>query len=85
MNFMAIAIVIAGLAVVAAVAIAVGLDATGTIILALILVTGLVAIAVVRKSREGVVGPAQCPECGGLLSPNAPYCKHCGAPISKRS
>ena len=85
MNFIAIAIVISGLGVASAMAIAVGLDATGTIILALILVTGLLAIAVVRKSREGVVGPAQCSDCGGLLSPNAPYCKHCGAPISEHS
>jgi hypothetical protein len=85
MSFVAIAIVIAGLGVAAALAIAVGLDSTGTIILTLILVTGFLAIAVVRKSGEGVVGPAQCPECGGLLSPNAPYCKHCGAQISERS
>jgi hypothetical protein len=85
MSFVAIVIVIAGLGVAAALAIAVGLDATGTIILALILATGLLAIAVVRKSGDGVVRPAQCPECGGLLSPNAPYCKHCGAQISERS
>ena len=79
MNILAVAIVVAGLAVAATLAIAVGLDATGTIILALILATGLLALAVVRKTREGVVAPAQCAECGGLLSPNAPYCKHCGA------
>lgn len=84
MSLVAIAIVIAGLGVASAVAIAVGLDATGTIIFALILGTGLLAIAVARKSKEGVVGPAQCPECGGLLSPNAPYCKHCGARIRER-
>jgi hypothetical protein len=82
MSFVAIAIVIAGLGVAAALAITFGLDPTGIIILALVLATGLVAIAVARKSKEGVVGPAQCTECGGLLSPNAPYCKHCGAPIS---
>ena len=85
MSVVAIAIVIVGLGVAAALAIAAGLDATGTIIFALILVTGLLAIAVVKKSKEGVVGPAQCPECGGLLSPNAPYCKHCAAPISEHS
>lgn len=85
MSFVAIAIVVAGLGVVAALGIAVGLDATGTIILAFVLVTGLLAIAVVRKSGAGVVGPAQCPECDGLLSPNAPYCKHCGARMAVRS
>ena len=85
MSFVAVAIVIAGLAVAAALAIAVGLDTMGTIILALIMATGLLAIAVVRKSREGAVRPAQCPECGGLLSPNAPYCKHCGTQIAARS
>ena len=85
MSFVAIAIVIAGLGVATVLAIAGGLDATGTIILALILATGCLAIAVVRKKGEGIVGPAQCAECDGLLSPNAPYCKHCGAQIPKRS
>jgi hypothetical protein len=83
MNALAVAIVIGGLAVAAALAIAVGLDATGTIILALILATGLLALAIVRKSREGIVSPAQCPECGGLVSQNAPYCKHCGASLAR--
>lgn len=83
MSFVAIVIVVAGLGVAAALAIAVGLDATGTIIFSLILGTGLLAIAVARKTGEGVVGPAQCAECGGLLSPNAPYCKHCGAQTTR--
>ena len=81
MNAVAVAIVIAGLAVALGLAVAAGLDATGAIILGLIVATGLLAIAVVRKTRQGAVAPAQCSECGGLLSPNAPYCKHCGAPI----
>lgn len=80
MNAAAVAIVVAGLAVVLVVAVAAGLDTTGAIILGLIVATGLLAIAVVRKTRQGSVAPAQCSECGGLLSPNAPYCKHCGAP-----
>ena len=83
MNTLAVAIVVAGLAIAAALAIAVGLDATGTIILALVFATGVLALAVVRKSREGVVRPAQCAECGGLLSPNAPYCKHCGIRVTQ--
>jgi hypothetical protein len=82
MSTLAVAIVVAGLVVAAALAIAVGLDATGTIILALILATGALALVVVRKARDGIVSPSQCPECGGLVSPNAPYCKHCGARLT---
>lgn len=83
MSALAVAIVIGGLAVAAALAVAVGLDATGTIILALVLATGLLALAIVRKSREGTISPAQCPGCAGLVSPNAPYCKHCGESLTR--
>jgi hypothetical protein len=83
MNALAVAIVVVGLALAAGVAVAAGLDTTGTIIFGLLVATGLLAIAVVRKTRQGAVAPAQCSECGGLLSPNAPYCKHCGAPTDR--
>ena len=49
-------------------------------ILALVLAVGALGIAVVRRSGTGVTGPARCSACGGLISPNAPYCKHCGEP-----
>ena len=84
MSAAAIAIVVLGLAVATGLAVAVGLDTTGAIILGLLFGMGLLAVAVVRKSDAGSVHPAQCPECGGLLSPNAPYCKHCGAAMKAK-
>jgi len=71
------AIVVVGVVACASAAIAVGMDAMGTGVLAAIVVVGAAAIAATRKM--GRVGPASCEECGGLVSPNAPYCKHCGA------
>lgn len=44
---------------------------------------GSLAIAVARGQDKGIARPAQCGSCGGLLSPNAPYCKHCGEPIQR--
>jgi hypothetical protein len=57
-----------------------GFDTTSVILLTLIALFGCLAIAVARKAKAGVIGPARCVECGGLLSPHAPYCKHCGVP-----
>ena len=48
------------------------------VILGFIVLFGALAIAVADKARSGAVQPASCPECGGLISPNAPHCKHCG-------
>ncbi len=57
-----------------------GFDATSGAILVFSAVIGAVAIAAVRRSERGTVGPARCPSCEGVISPNAPYCKHCGTP-----
>jgi len=57
-----------------------GFDATSVTILALSVVTGAVAVAAVSRSERGAVAPARCTACDGVISPNAPYCKHCGAP-----
>lgn len=57
----------------------VGLDVATSLLLGLIVLLGGLAVAVARKSDRRETGPARCPECGGLVSPNAPYCKHCGA------
>ncbi|MBW3594814.1 MAG: hypothetical protein KY391_04480, partial [Actinobacteria bacterium] len=57
------------------------LDAAGGVILVLVFGVGALTIAVARKSGSGAVTPAECPACNGLISPNAPYCKHCGAEI----
>lgn len=75
--------VVVGLGVLAAVllGLGIGFDVTAAAILAGIVVVGAVAIAVAHKARAGTVSPMRCPECGGLLSPHAPHCKHCGAPL----
>lgn len=54
----------------------------GWALLFLIVATGALAIAIARRSDRGLASPARCAECGGLISPNAPYCKHCGAIIT---
>lgn len=49
-----------------------------------VILTFIVALAVVGLRmlvRSRVVEPATCPSCGGVVSPNAPYCKHCKAPL----
>lgn len=54
-------------------------DATAVMMLGFIAFFGGIGLGVAEKTRRGAVSPATCPECSGLLSPNAPYCKHCGA------
>lgn len=56
-----------------------GLDAFTAVVLVLIVLVGILAIAVARRSATGRVKPATCPECSSVISPNAPYCKRCGA------
>jgi hypothetical protein len=76
--------VVVGLAVALAVSVgaAAGLDAYAAVILGLILAVGWLAISVARRSGGRSIAPERCPECGGLGSANAPYCKHCGARLS---
>jgi hypothetical protein len=76
----ALVLVATSLAVV--VGLAVGLNLVTAVLLGVIVLLGALSVAVARKSDRGAVGPATCAECGGLISPNAPYCKHCGAPRS---
>lgn len=60
-----------------------GFDVAAISILLSMVALGILAIVIARKSQSGdAVGPATCEECGGLISPNAPYCKHCGHPIT---
>lgn len=73
------AIVALGLALCLALAIREGLDVRGAVTLVFIVTFGVLAFGVIRKSATGRVQPARCPACSGLNSPNAPYCKHCGA------
>ena len=72
-------IVTAGLLLAVVSGIAQGFDATSITILVAIAVVGALAIAAADRSQRGVTRPATCGECGGIISPNAPYCKHCGA------
>ena len=80
MNTVAVVIAVAGVALTIAVGAAAGFGVVTSILLALILACGSLVIAIARKSRTGAVGPKTCERCGGLISPNAPFCKHCGAP-----
>lgn len=82
MTQVAVAIVLLGFALTVGLAVAGGLDVTGAVILALVVAVGLLVIAVARKSGAGAVQPAECSTCKGLVSPNAPYCKHCGADLT---
>lgn len=56
----------------------VGFDVAAIAILITLVALGVLAIVIARKSETDAVGPATCSSCGGLMSPNAPYCKHCG-------
>jgi hypothetical protein len=84
-NAVAVAIVAAGIALTTAIGARAGFGVVTLLLLLLIVACGLLAVAITRKSRSGTVGPARCTRCGGLISPNAPYCKHCGAPVAPPS
>lgn len=79
LSALAVAVVAAAIVLVVALAFAAGADAALIFYVAPIVLLGVVAIGVAIKTRAGSVGPEECPRCGGLTSPNAPYCKHCGA------
>jgi hypothetical protein len=76
----AIAIVAVGIAFVVAVAFLSG-DAATAFYIAPIILLGVVVVGVAVKTRAGKIHPRECPNCDGLISPNAPYCKHCGSPL----
>lgn len=69
-------VVMIGLALVLVVALQSGIDAVGVVLIAVIACLGRLGVAVAR--RAGAAEPARCRACGGLISPRAPYCKHCG-------
>ena len=60
-----------------------GFDSTAIAILLALIAVGALAIAVARGRDKGLTAPAACASCGGLMSPNAPYCKHCGASVPR--
>lgn len=77
------AIVVGGVSLAVLVGARRGFDAVSLATLAGILALGALAIAVARRAGGGSVGPGRCAGCGGLISPHAPVCKHCGAPASR--
>ncbi len=78
MSFLAVTIIVAGVAVAFVLGFVVGFDAVGVVIFSLIVLVGALGVGAVWKFRSGEVDPARCRDCGGLISPHAPYCKHCG-------
>ena len=54
-----------------------GFDLVSLVIFVFIVAVGALAVAVARKKEA--VAPAFCRDCHRVISPNAPYCKHCGA------
>jgi hypothetical protein len=75
-----IALVAVGVIAVGAAALAGGTDAVGLTLLGAIAAVGAMGVAAARRAARGSIAPARCRECEGLVSPHAPYCKHCGAP-----
>ena len=59
-----------------------GFDSAAVSMLFALVALGALAIAVARGKERGMTAPATCGSCGGLMSPNAPYCKHCGQPTT---
>ncbi|MDQ3751737.1 MAG: hypothetical protein M3333_02445 [Actinomycetota bacterium] len=76
-------IVAAGVGLAVMVGVNRGFDAVSLTILLGIVALGALAIAVARRATSGDVGPGRCASCGGLISPNAPICKHCGTPVAR--
>ena len=69
-----------GVALIIAGGVTQGFDATTVVLLVLALGVAAMGLAVARRFSSGKVAPAQCAQCGGLVAPSSPYCKHCGAP-----
>lgn len=70
-----------GVALAIVVGVAGGLDPLGLVILVVLVGVGALGVAVALKAGSGTITPGRCGACGGLVSSNAPYCKHCGATI----
>lgn len=49
-------------------------------VMILAFVLALAGLGLTMLFRSNSVAPAMCSNCGGVISPNAPYCKHCKAP-----
>jgi hypothetical protein len=82
-NGAVVTLVVGALALVMVVGVAAGLDPYAIVVVPLIVAVGALAIAVARRAGTGAVSPARCPACGGLLSSETPYCKHCGTRLRR--
>ncbi len=71
------ALVAAVMSLMIASAIVKGFDGVGIALVTSIVVFG--GLTILLLGRAGDVRPGACEECGGLISRDAPYCKHCGA------
>ena len=79
MRILAAVVVVTGIVLAFLLGLERGFDLAGAVIFSSIVGVGALALAVLKKWGRGTVGPATCEDCGGLISPNAPYCKHCAA------
>lgn len=70
----------AGIALIVAGGVARGFDGVTVTLLVAAIATGAMGVAIARRFASGAAGPAQCTDCGRLIAPSSPYCKHCGAP-----
>lgn len=75
-------IVVAGIAYAVLLGVRGTLDAYAAVVFVILVGAGILSVMVVRRSARKAVGPATCADCDGLNSPNAPYCKHCGASLA---
>ena len=80
MKAAAAAIFVAGVGFVAALS-AAGAQYGVVEVVILSFVVAVAALGLSMLFRSKRVGPATCPNCSGVVSPNAPYCKHCNAPL----
>jgi hypothetical protein len=83
-SLLALAIIVAGISVALVLGLVSGFDTVGIVIFVLIVLVGALGVTAVLRYQSGDVVPAKCNECGGVISPNAPYCKHCGAAVRPR-
>ncbi len=74
-----------GLALALGLGVSRGFDPVSAVILGFLVLFGALAVAVTRRASHGTAEPGRCARCEGLISPNAPYCKHCGASVEGAS
>ena len=79
LNALIVILVFAGILGTALLGATQGFDGIAVIIFVLVVSAGALVLAAARRAKTGMVEPARCRACGGLFSPSAPYCKHCGA------